>query len=152
MSDPTPEQIDRLRRKLGDRVPTSGDDSDTFFRNAEIVELWNEASGVIDFAALKGWQEKAAEYARLIDISESGSDRKLSQKHTNANRMVTIFRQSIADNPISSAKGRVGVVGRSFSLDECPISEGLPVPGEIWEVSGENIRYYPLKRSFSILR
>lgn len=146
----TPEQITRLRRLVGDKLSDAGDDSDTFWKDSELEDILNEANGSMNLAAYKGWQEKAAEYARLIDISESGADRRLSQRHVNATRMVEIFRKNIADGFDSPGKSRV--VARVASLDECPISDAVAVPGEIYEVSGDNIRYYPLKRATSILR
>lgn len=67
----TETQIASLRRMIDDvDAPTSYSDTDL---NARIDE-----AGSTEQAASVIWREKAASYSTLVDVSESGSSRKLS--------------------------------------------------------------------------
>lgn len=145
----TAAQIRRLRRLVGDRIPQGGTDQDTFWSDTELGEIYDEKK-TYEAAAYECWREKAGEYARLIDISDSGVDRKLSQKHTNANRMVETYRKAIADG--ATAGSALRVVGIAMNLDESD-DEEIYIPEEFYQYTGDgNIRYYPLKRMPSVLR
>lgn len=147
----TPEQIQRLRRLLADRVTANEDDSDTFWSDDELSALFDEYSGSMLRVALEGWREKAAEYSRLVDRRESGSETPLSQKFRQAKSMVDYYEKIWKDSG-GGTINRALVIAKVASLDESCDDEGVAVPEEIYSVSGENVRYYPLKRFPSILR
>lgn len=75
----------RLRRLIGE---------------PEDEEPWTDAvlEGIIDgadsldLAALEVWESKAADAANLVDTTESGSSRRLSQLHDQALKMVAHYR------------------------------------------------------------
>jgi hypothetical protein len=47
-----------------------------------------------ELAAAQLWTEKAASYAGLVDVTESGSSRRMSQLASNALKMAEAFNQS----------------------------------------------------------
>jgi hypothetical protein len=98
-----------LRLYLGERVPIGGTDADTFFTDDELNGLLLASEYGVEGAAVIGWAVKAGEFARLIDINESGGDRKLSQKFRNANTQLQYY-QGLVETKIanSTAVGRVG--------------------------------------------
>lgn len=54
-----------------------------------------DAGGDLNTVAAEVWQEKAAKYADLVDISEGGSSRKMGDLHEQALNMVAHFRSII---------------------------------------------------------
>lgn len=108
----TPEE--HLRLLLGERVPEGGMDVDTFFTDDEITALLAAANDDIHGAASIGWRAKAAEFAKYIDIDESGSTRKLSQMYRQAVLQADYFARIAADGSVSAQEAlRSGIVGRS---------------------------------------
>ena len=106
----------RLRRALGERIPTGGSDQNTFFLDAEIDDLLLESGNDFNRAALKGWQEKMAEFAKFVDVDESGSNRKLATLFKNAQAMVRHYAEVVGVD-VNAAMGH-GVVGRAVNLRE----------------------------------
>lgn len=80
----TTEQIYELRTKTG----LVGDDA---FGADEILGALIDITGSTDLAAADIWQRKAATYAELVDTSESGSSRSMSQLHRNALEMFRFY-------------------------------------------------------------
>ena len=60
--------------------------------------------GSIEAAAAAIWKEKAAASAELVDTTESGSSRRLSQIHDQAKAMAS-FWETAADGGTSSGHG-----------------------------------------------
>jgi hypothetical protein len=83
------EDIARLRRLIGE--PNS-------------VEPWTDETlaGIIDdnddlnSAALEVWEAKASSAASMVDTTESGSSRKMSQLHEQALKMIAYYRNLVA--------------------------------------------------------
>lgn len=81
----TEAQIMELRRLVDDTVtPVEYTDLELNGR----IDLADGALGVVAHAV---WIEKAAKYARLVNVSESGSSRSLSDLHRNALAMAERF-------------------------------------------------------------
>jgi len=80
----TPEQIAELRRKI------SEPDEATYL-DATLSMMIDDANGDLDAVAVSIWEEKAATYAELVDISEAGSSRKNGQLYSNALAMAAYF-------------------------------------------------------------
>lgn len=59
------------------------------------------------------WREKAAEYSGLVDVSESGSSRSLSQLSKNALIMAASFDAQVPDDSASQRGVRVSRLTRS---------------------------------------
>lgn len=55
-----------------------------------------DESASMDHAALRIWEEKAASWASLVNISEGGSNRGMGSLHTNALAMIKHFQAKIA--------------------------------------------------------
>lgn len=137
----TVDQYNRLRRLLGDQIPSGKTEDDAFFTNERLAELI-ESNHNIYGAASEGWDEKAAYYSETVDIMENGSDRKLSQLFRNAKAMSDkydkqsemLIVEGMADNRT------VGVpfdIGEDSTLDE----NGLD----------PNFFPYPVSRGFGVL-
>lgn len=73
-----------LRLYLGESVPDGGAESDTMFTSAQLVALLARAGGDLHRATAEGWSIKAAHYARLVDVSDGGDSRAMSQLHRQA--------------------------------------------------------------------
>ena len=69
-----------------------------------------DSNGSVDAAAAQVWRELAAEYATMVDITESGSTRKLSDLHGHAQAMIKLFEQ----RSIVEAEAE-GVIGTTIS-------------------------------------
>lgn len=96
----SPEAIQQLRRMSGETDVDSSDYSDEDMDAAIIV-----ADGNLRAAAAQIWDEKAAKLAGLVDVSESGSSRRLSQAHSNALGMARGYRDGDAPGELPVASG-----------------------------------------------
>jgi hypothetical protein len=105
---------DQLRLFLGERVPTGGTAADTFFSDDEIQMLLDSQPYGVNGAAVMGWAAKAGEWARLIDMNESGGVRNLSQRYRQAMTQLNYFQGRVEqDIAVNTSAGRV--VGRSVN-------------------------------------
>lgn len=104
---------DHLRLLLGERIPPGGTDADTFFTDPDIIDLL-DTYGDINAAAAAGWRGKAAEYAKYIDIEESGSTRKMSQMYRQAELQANYFGKLASgsvEERLQAARG--GIIART---------------------------------------
>lgn len=97
--------IDELRSLVGD----------TSYTNEQLAEIL-VAKGSLNGAAAFIWQGKVTESVGLVDISESGSSRKMSGVHSQNLAMAEYYR-GLAENTDDSAvngrrRGRVGYIER----------------------------------------
>jgi len=85
----TPEEIAQLRLLIG-----------TTNLNDDQLGAILDAEGSIEGAAAAVWESKAASSATLVNVSESGSSRSLSDVHKNALAMAKYWRgQDEIDSP-----------------------------------------------------
>lgn len=82
----TPAQIAQLRLLIGT----------TTLSDEELGEMI-DAEGTIEGAAAAVWESKAASSAQLVNVSESGSSRSLSDVHKNALTMAKYWRDQASD-------------------------------------------------------
>lgn len=94
MTDPDlPDPIILRIRRLGD-VGTELSDE-------QILEIYEDEGEDIDAAIAGVWEAKAAQYAKLVDISEAGSSRSNSALYKNAMEMAKYWRaKAAADDPV----------------------------------------------------
>lgn len=78
MADYTDEQLKELRRMIGD------DTLPYLYSDSDLAQYLDDNDGDFTVAAGKMWREKAATYAKSVDISEAGSSRKMSDLFDNA--------------------------------------------------------------------
>lgn len=105
---------DHLRLLIGERIPEGGLDTDTFFSDDDIADLLTVSGNDINVAASLGWRAKAAEFAKYIDIDESGSTRKLSQMYRQAVLQAEHFAKVAGDGGEQRVQSlRSGIVARS---------------------------------------
>lgn len=102
----------RLRALLGEKIPVGGSDTDTFFTDTEIDTLLTNAGNDVRRAAAEGWQNKAAEYASLVDVTEGNASRLNSTLHSHALDMVKMFTS--AGSQLTSGRTRVGRIVRNY--------------------------------------
>lgn len=112
-----------LRDYLGERIPDGGSEDDTFFTDAELEDMITSNPYEVVGAAVTGWAAKAGEYARLIDINESGGQRLLSQKYRQAAAQLKFFQdmltaQIAADAATVTAAGRSAAGPKVIDLHE----------------------------------
>lgn len=101
------EQIAQFRRMIGELTD---------------AEPWTDAyiSGLIDAsatmngAASQAWLQKAATYASMVDMGESGSTRRLSQLRTGALDMAEYYRK-LAEG--EAAEGEEDLTGYAYTVE-----------------------------------
>lgn len=110
-------EIGYMRMLLGDPDPAPAGTT-RFFSDDQInMLLLNTESR--DRAAQVGWSAKAAFYADLVDINESGAERLLSQMHKNAVRQAQLYQKSAQDffdALKSSVRPSPAVIGTPWGL------------------------------------
>lgn len=135
---------EQLRGRLDEaKIDPEGDGSETFFNDEQIADLLFYGDG-LDGATLEGWLRKQARYARLVDVSESGSIREMSQKFKHATVMVRFWSDVLGDASEAASLALAGrVVGRAVNLwgTEDPLALQTPFSGY-----SDHIREYPTHR------
>lgn len=88
----TAEQVATLREMVGEPDDTNG------WTDEKLGNLIDELV-TLDAAASQIWFRKASGYAALVDVSESGSSRKLSDLHKNALAMGAFYKGNTVPTP-----------------------------------------------------
>lgn len=136
---------EKLRLYLGDKIEAGQTEADKFFSNAEIADLIEEAGGDLIVAAAEGWTIKAAKFADLIDIDESGSTRKLTQRYRQAIERARYFAVKVTEAATASQAG-FRAVAKVASLDESFDAELGPYLTRIGSHGYTEVRTYPTHR------
>lgn len=89
----TPDQLLSLRLLIAEMDETTYSEE---LLNARI----DDAAGNLNRVAYAVWTEKAAAYAALADISEGGSSRSNGSLHEKALKMVKLFGDKLAAEPL----------------------------------------------------
>lgn len=84
------EQIASLRRMIDDPAGSTQTYSDL-----ALSALIDQAEGVLEAAASELWQEKAATFSRLVNVSESGSSRSMGDLYKNALAMAKYYKDQV---------------------------------------------------------
>jgi hypothetical protein len=71
--------------------------SSTFYTDQMLASLVDQAESNLNAAASDIWQQKAARFSTLVDITESGSSRKMSNLYSNALAMAKHFADESAE-------------------------------------------------------
>lgn len=114
------ENRDYLRLLVQDKIPVGGSEGDALFANHELDEILSRMIEMYP-AAAEAWAIKAGSYAALIDMDESGSKRKLSQKFEHAKKMAHYYSSlgGGSYNPIiDGSPGSTRVVGKIATMRE----------------------------------
>lgn len=97
----TDEQLEDLKRLIGD----------TEWTDEDLDQLIDEKAGNIQAAAASVWESQAASYSQIVDITESGSSRKMGDLFDNAMKMAAYFNGQA--NPVdTSGSTRIGKIVR----------------------------------------
>lgn len=106
----TQTQIDDLRVKLGEIIPSGGTESDTMFTNAQISS-WIDSTSNIATAAVEGWEAKLAQWASLVTVIDGAAARELSDLMDHGELMLKYYTRK-ALGP-ARTRSRVGKIIRS---------------------------------------
>lgn len=87
MATPSDEDVEILTMLIG---------GDEFDHDTIVAVL--EREGDVNLAAAYFWEVRAGRYHALVDISESGSSRKMSDLYANALKMAAYFRAKFKDD------------------------------------------------------
>lgn len=93
----TPDQIEQLRILIGE-----SEDIDPW--TDEFLGKLIDTAVTVDKAAQTFWRGKAAQSAHLVDISEGGSSRKMSDVHKNYLAMASTFADPADEIPVATAR------------------------------------------------
>jgi hypothetical protein len=104
----TAEQIAELRELAAELDDENGWTDD---RLGDIID----SSVSVNQAASRVWYRKASALAGLVDVSESGSSRKLSDLHKNALAMGSLYAQADGGQASVSSGPIVSRIRRGFS-------------------------------------
>ena len=94
MPTPIPADVDQARRRVREML---GETDTTSAWEAHDIDLLLGDADSLEAAAALGWEKKAARYAELVDISESGSSRKNSQLRTSALEMHAFWQEKASE-------------------------------------------------------
>lgn len=86
----TPDQIAALRLLIAEP-------DETTYTDADLGAALDAAEGNDDAVASDIWTQKAASYATMVNVSESGSSRSLGDLHKNALAMAKQFSVTAAE-------------------------------------------------------
>ena len=140
-------EVTQLRLLVGERIKKGKSDTDTFFSDEELVSIINTNHGNLYLAAAQCWDAKAAEYADLVDINESGSDRKLSQMFKSAEKRAEVYRtagQELAVAFINRVGGRsASILDRSLGGPNDLHGSNVIVDPEFDPYSSPTARWWP---------
>ncbi len=89
--------VKNLRFLIGERIPVGEDEFATRFTNDELADTINRHGQNLYLAAGEMWAVKAAIFQEMIDISESGSERRYSQLFRQASQMSELYRKAGLD-------------------------------------------------------
>lgn len=99
------DQIDALRRLIDDPDKTE-------FSDVDLGLILDGLSGDVNKAASESWSIKASRYSRLVDITESGSSRKLGDLYKNALAMKAIYDGKAEEGISTRGRTRIGRIVR----------------------------------------
>jgi hypothetical protein len=134
-------------RNLVDRAFTG---VTAFFTDDELHTLLMMAGLDQNVAASQAWMIKAATFAELVDLTEGGAERRLSQKFKNAMTMAKMF----TDRAVSARSESLGALRTSAKIIclRKDILDPLGVlAGQFHQGDAMFVRTYPLKRFNTIL-
>lgn len=102
---------ERVRALIGESIPSGGTDADTMFTDEEIEDFLELGFDDVNAAAYHGWLEKAANYAKMVNVNEGNAARELGELHRQALRMAERFIGYVTTP--SRGRARIGRISRS---------------------------------------
>ena len=99
-------ETDQLRRMTG----LTGDDS---WSDTDLEDILTANGADLRLAAASVYEMLAAQYSKMVNVSESGSSRNLGDLYKNAMAMAAAYRTQPAAASVSAAKRtRIGQIER----------------------------------------
>jgi hypothetical protein len=77
--------------------PMIDEPDSTVYSDEVLKALIDQVEGDLDTAAAQIWEQKAARYSTLVDVSESGSSRSMSQLYKNASAQTSFYQKKVSD-------------------------------------------------------
>lgn len=93
--EPTSALREKLRRKTGESIPEGGSDSDTMVTD-EVLNLIIRESPTINHAIVEIWENKLAEWAALVDVTDGAASRRMGQLREAGENQIKYYRGLIA--------------------------------------------------------
>lgn len=110
--DVTNDNKEFLREKLGEIIPSDGDESTSFFTDAKIVKILTRAK-TMNAAILDGWETKMAHWANLVTVVDGASSRELTKLMEHAEAMIEYYGALVDKDPASLVgQTRIGKIVR----------------------------------------
>lgn len=103
----------RVRALIGESIPDGKAASDTMFSDDEVEDFLESGNQDVFQAAYWGWMEKAANYAKMVNVNEGNAARELSDLHRQALRMADRYVGYV--NTPSRGRARMGKIVRERS-------------------------------------
>jgi hypothetical protein len=110
VATPIPADVDEARRRVREML---GETESSGSWEPHDIDLLLAGQTSLEAAAALGWQKKAARYAELVDVSESGSSRKNSQLHGMALKQWETYTE-LADEGTTAAPAGTGTRVRAI--------------------------------------
>lgn len=87
----------------------------TIYGDAFLIDVIARNDGNLNAAAAEVWGMKAARFSKLVDVTESGSSRKLSDKAKNAQSMAAYYAAQVitASVTVQTAQSKTRPIIRS---------------------------------------
>lgn len=101
----TPAELARLRQLI-DELDPAGEWPDELLET--ILDETQNADGTVNLrkAAAEVWEAKTAVFISLVDVTESGSSRRMSQAFDHAQKMALMFRGTSEDPSLADLVSR----------------------------------------------
>lgn len=139
--------IENLRLLVGERIPATGTEADTRFADDELGDAINRHGGNLYLAAGEMWSAKAGMFADLTDVSESGSERKLSQLFRQANQMASSYTKAGEQFVLGMISRPVGKSAKILNPQLGSTFDALSIPGDLYSAinpyASATARFWP---------
>ncbi len=89
----TDEQVATLRPMIGELTEAS-------YTDEVLKVIIEQAENDLDLAAAVVWEQKASSYSTLVDVSESGSSRSMSQIYKNALAQAKYYGDKVTEEVV----------------------------------------------------
>lgn len=105
--------LQHLRNLVGEPIPAGGTESDTMFSDQDLQDILDQqdVNGSAFAAAYYVWMQKAANYAKLVNVNEGNAARELGELQSHALRMADRYVGYVSTP--SRGRARIGKIVRS---------------------------------------
>jgi hypothetical protein len=146
----TQSDLNQLRMALSERIPLGGTEADTNFSTAELAQLMLMADGLLERAAAIGWAVKGGDLYDVIDVSENGSERKMSQLFEHCKKTWEFWDRKATALEKDALVASSRVPGRGVDIYGF-LNNGSTVISMFSSYDADSVKTFPLYRMPAIL-